>query len=161
LRDVKSVIFGWALPSEIRAHIRDVSETSIVRKNYVARFDISVDGNKATINVSESWDVYNFSTHAQKYKSSYAVDLHDDPDFDAASCESAFGNAKSRLWDSKSLNAAKHIKRESGSVTWEIDSVTLPPQEVSDKDLKPSGRVCWRCKLRTPIDYSNVITFRT
>jgi len=161
LQDVQSIIFGWALPPELKQHIRETSETGIVRQNYTAHYVITRRKHRAIVSITQSWDVYNFSAHPLTYPSSVAADWHDNPNLTSIRCEFRFLDNEPVVLTADELNKGNHFKPTTGSVAWALDPVELPPQEFDGKNQKPLGSVEWTYELETPADYSDVISFAT
>jgi hypothetical protein len=109
IRDVGSLFVGWALPQEIRNYIREISQTSIVRRNYQIHYVLRQLGPDVVVQITHDCDVYNYSTGLRKYAPALAVDLMENPDITGVALEITRGDTTKR-WDPGALNACK--KRE-------------------------------------------------
>src|SRR5262249_49059149 len=119
IRDVGSIFIGWSLPQEVRNYIREVSQTSIVRKNWRTHYHFTMSDSKdsVTVKVTSYVEIFNFSTAFREYRPSLALDLRDRPDEQAISCEVKRGR-KTHFKGAEGLNNPKLVKKEADIVTW-------------------------------------------
>jgi hypothetical protein len=159
IRDVGAIFIGWALPQEVRNYIREASQTAIVLRNYQAHYSLTIVGNEVVIDVTYSWDVYNYSTGRQKYVSGLAEDRHERPEVEAIRCELTKGGKK-QVWDyDKFMKGKKLHPSRRDAFEWRTPGMWLGAQDANDPNTRPACHVRWYSRLRLPQDYSTVISF--
>jgi hypothetical protein len=135
IRDVGSIFIGWALPDEIRNYIREVSNTSLVRRNYRAEFAFVANGDDVVIDVTEEWDVFNYSSGTRPYQSHMAISLIDYPSRDHIRCELT-RNGRTEIFTAEQLNSnKKRLEEKKTRVVY-----LLPKKSSVRKTLKTGGR---------------------
>jgi hypothetical protein len=159
IRDVGAIFIGWALPQEVRNYIREVSQTTIVLRSFQAHYTLTIDGNEVVVDVTYSWDVYNYSTGKKKYPSGLAEDRHERPEVEVIRCELTRGNKK-QVWGYDQFKKGKKLllaKRD--AFEWKTPGIWLGAQDANDPNTRPACHVLWHSRLRLPQDYSTVISF--
>jgi len=158
IRDVGAIFIGWALPQEIRDHIREVSQTSIVRRNFRVCFNLAVDGNSARVQVTTEVDVYNFSASPQKYFPVLSLDLHDNPDESETKCEWRVGS-RDYSWNAAKFVETRRVERNHDVITWRLKPIVLQPQDVGDPRIKPACKTRWTHVEKMPVPYTDFVAF--
>jgi hypothetical protein len=158
IKDVGSIFIGWALPQEIRTRIREVSETSIVRKNYDVRYKLTPtdDPDWVRVEINTKAEIYNFSTGIRRFEPTLSLDLQDNPD-ESATTFQLERNGKTECWDAAQLNASGRKTRDSHVVTWRARPILLPPQDATSPDLKPACVVRWTWESRMRVAYTDFL----
>jgi hypothetical protein len=160
IRDVGAIFIGWSLPQEVRNYIRKVSQTSIVRKNHRAhfRFVLNEAKNEATVKMTSSMEVFNFSTGVRVYRPKLSLDLRDKPDESAVRCEIRRG-AKVRSKDAAALNKPGCVEKGPDVITWAFGGMLLFPQDVSSLELRPACTVRWECQATLRVPHTDLLSF--
>jgi hypothetical protein len=163
IRNVWWFIIGHALPPEIRDRIREVSQTSIVRKNYRADYSLrpNSDGNGLTVRIDLFYEVFNYGIGPMKYPPKLAVDFQDNPTKDATRCEVTEPGKNPICWESedwkKGKRAERRVVESDEAITWNGPEVQLPPQELTN--AQPGCTVTWRYEMEMPNEYSDILFF--
>jgi hypothetical protein len=158
IKDVGSIFIGWALPQQLREHIREVSEIALVRYNRLLHYKVTRTDSELFLDVIDSWEIYNFGTSRRKYTSLQAIDLHERPDVNMIRCTQTFGG-KTVHWDAEKLNSDKRTKEEGDAIHWQIKPVILKSQQADDPHKKAGCHIEWRYRLRVPVYSSTNIYF--
>jgi hypothetical protein len=159
IRDVGSIFIGWALPQEVRNYIRDVSQTSIVRRNCALHYRLTVQGAEAIVDVTDECDVYNYSTALRKYRPAMAADRCENPDENAIEYQATY-RGSTRLWSAAQLNTSKRRAVTPQLIRWHAPKeMWLSPQDIGEQ--QPACRTRWKYRIRVPINGSTVASFGT
>jgi hypothetical protein len=159
IRDVGSLFVGWALPQEIRNYIREISQTSIVRRNYQIHYVLRQLGSEVAVQITHDCDVYNYSTGLRKYAPTLAVDLMENPDTTGVALEITRGG-RTKRWDSGALNSSKKRQTTPQLIRWHVPiAYWLAPQELSD--ATPACHTRWTHVISVPQNFSTVASFGT
>ena len=152
VKDVGSIFIGWALPLPVRNYIRHVSETSIVRTCAI-HYGLTVEGDHVVLDVTDSCDVYNYSTAIRRYESVIGIDRHEHPDLSSVRCVVTRNGKPSQ----------QRLKTDDQlfSVHWKTRRFSLWPQDVNDPTRTPACQTRWEYRLRLPVNYSTVAAFGT
>src|SRR5688572_22972361 len=134
VKDVGSIFIGWALPQEVRDHIRHVSETAIVRRNCTIEYVLKEEGSDVVVDVCHESDVFNFGSARKEYRASLAVDKCERPDEDSVSLEITTAGATTR-WDAAALNLRTLREEDAQLFRWQAPiELKLPPQNAESAD---------------------------
>lgn len=156
LQDVAEVIFGFALPQELRTAIRDVTKTSIVFRNMRANYTLSIDGTEVIAKIAQSWDVFNYGSATVDYQTKLADDLHEKPNPQAVECSLISNTITKHYSFSDPSVMKKHSDEVNEAIVYRSDEIKLPPQ--NGNDTRPGCQVSWRSELRMPLHYSTVLS---
>jgi hypothetical protein len=155
VRDVGSIFIGWALPQKVREHIRQVSQTSIVYRGRLVQIRLTPDGpNDVIAEITESFDVFNYSTGRRLYAPTLELNSHERPEEDATVCNWTY-RGKSRRFPAGALERCDRF----GAIKWRVKKGwRLPSQDVNDQNLAPGCTVCWQYRTQMPNRYGTLIT---
>jgi hypothetical protein len=146
MRDVGSIFIGWALPDEIRNYIREVSNTSLVKRNYRAEYVFTESGENVIIDASAEWEVYNYSSGSRLYCPHMAISLMDYPSADHIRCEVTRGSG-TRTFLAEQLNSEKHLERKETRVIYRLPKMKLRSQDIEDRRTAAACRVKWQYRM--------------
>jgi hypothetical protein len=147
IRDVWHVLLGHALPDEIRNYLRNIAETSLVRRNWRAEFRFQKDGDKLVVDVTESWELFNYGSGSRPYKSHMAVNLIDNPSPDRLQCEISQAGRKTRRYAATELNNRNHRQSKGTRVIYRADEVSLEAQDIEDRRTTAACSVKWQYRI--------------
>lgn len=93
--DLYKYIAGHALPVEIQDKIKELTKTSIFRRNFEQRFSLEHQGeDKLKLTVEGSYEIVNCSNRPQEFTPHLDFEKHEDPTLDEFRCDSADKNAQ-------------------------------------------------------------------
>ena len=161
MRDVGSIFIGWALPDEIRNYIREISQTSLVRRNYRAAYVVTKVNDRVVVNATAEWELYNYSSGTRTYRPHMAINNNEEPSLDAIQCTLSF-RGKDRLFKADELNS-KYVEKENTRVVYRLPGRKLRYQDIEDRRTTPECRVKWHYRIvknltDTIINYSTLPT---
>jgi hypothetical protein len=145
MRDVGAIFIGWALPDEIRNYIREVSNTSLVRRNYRAEYVFTASEDDVVIDASEEWEVFNYSTGVRKYQPHMAINLVESPSRDHIQCDFTT-NGRTKVYTAKKLDT-EHREKEETRVIYRLPKSSLRAQDIEDRRTAASCRVKWQYRI--------------
>ena len=149
-----AIFIGWALPQQVRDYIREVSQTSVVRKNFRIEYTLVEDGDGVKVQVTTEVEVYNYmpapSDIGQPNPSiCTTIQTNQKPNVNGRSTASSTRwtqpNLRKRSW----LNGTQHV------ITWKLKPMRLPPQDVEDPRATPACWVRWTFVERMPVPYTD------
>lgn len=156
IRDVGSIFIGWALPQEVRNYIREVSETALVRRNYVIRLVLHEDGEDVVVDGTLDCDIFNYSTGIRSHRPTLAIDLAENPDESVVELEITDG--KTKRWTAAQLNEYRRREKTDQLIRWHSPkTILLMPRDVND--ISPTCHIRWKYRIRMPRNYSTIASF--
>jgi hypothetical protein len=158
MRDVGSIFIGWALPDEIRNYIREVSRTSLVRRNYRAEYDFKKSEGGLLVVATESWEVFNYSSGSRRYESHMAINLVEKPSLKHMQCEFT-QDGHTRVYTADELNK-KYCKTEKTRVIYRIPKKSLRWQDIEDRRTVAACRVKWHYRITKNL-HDFILTYST
>ncbi len=150
MRDVGAIIIGWALPDEIRNHIREATKTSIVRRNHRLdySFSASSDSDDVVIDATEEWEIFNYSSETERYEPHFAINTVDNLDRSSICCTISPRDCPTRVFTSEELNDEKCLTEEKTRLVYRPKiNLTLPYQILEDYRTKAACVVKWHYRF--------------
>jgi hypothetical protein len=154
IRDVGAIFIGWALPQEVKDHIREVSRTSIVRKNVRIHYKLTENDGGVDVQVTIEAEVYNFGASVEPYSPLLSLDLHDCPDESATMCDWTIDD-KAQSWKPTCDGRSMSVSKDEHTVTWKAKPLRLRSQDATDSRVKPASTTRWTFLERMPIPYTD------
>jgi hypothetical protein len=151
--DLTEKLVGRGLPPQLQHHIKQITETDIVREEYVKVYKLGspVDG-RVTLEIKLTFNVKNYSDRPVRY----APLLQDEAVYEpkVTYLEYRVGDHHKFYQTEEELNTIRNIDLNTKVVTWQAEEAKIRPSKDGDV-----GKVRWHYQIRMPDEYSDVTSF--
>jgi hypothetical protein len=150
--DISKFLLGYSLPRDIQDQIRNLMQTSLLRRGFEIRYEIlRLGADRCKLNVDASFLLENFTNKPQPYTQSLAFEAEENPQIKELRLDSSDTKARYCLREGDRLT----VQRTGGV------KATGPGLKIGPLAWGKTYRFGYRYSIEFPSSYPDILSFDT